>query len=160
MFIKFNLKRYFEEILAEHWLSISFTSIYSLYDAKIYHIIWVQISQRILTTFVGVVAFCYQHHTSVLMECHNSHKRSQSLFIKHRFEIRWWDYWFCIFLAHWNKGLGWHNGLGCLQIWLCYLQGPGLESHLWPVEFCTCRKVSPLNNQTPTLRSVPCAPIN
>ena len=33
------------------------------------------LSQRTLTMFVRVVALCYQHHT---MECHNSHKHSQS----------------------------------------------------------------------------------
>ena len=40
------------------------------------------------------------------------------------------------------------------------LQRPGFEFHLLPLKFFTCNKVSPFNNQTPTLRSVPCAPIN
>ena len=39
----------------------------------------------------------------------------------------------------------WCNGLACLQQWLCYLQGPGFESHLRQVEFFACNKVSPLN---------------
>ena len=54
----------------------------------------------------------------------------------------------------------WRNGLARLQQWLCYLQGPGFESHLLPVEFFACNKVSPLNNRAPTLISVPCASIN
>ena len=54
----------------------------------------------------------------------------------------------------------WRNGLVRLQQWPCYLQGPEFESHLLPVEFFACNKVSPLNNWTPTLTSVPCAPIN
>ena len=53
----------------------------------------------------------------------------------------------------------WRSGLARLQQWPCYLQGPGFESHLRPVEFFACKKVSPLNNRTPTLTSVPCAPI-
>ena len=52
----------------------------------------------------------------------------------------------------------WCNGLERLQQWSCYLQGPGFESHLRPVEFLSCNKVSPLSNQNPTLTSVPCAP--
>ena len=40
------------------------------------------------------------------------------------------------------------------------LTEPGFESYLRPVEFFSCNKVSPLNNRTPTLTSVPCAPIN
>ena len=47
-----------------------------------------------------------------------------------------------------------------LEQWPCYLQGPGFKSHLRPVDFFSCNKVSPLNNQTPTLRSMPFAPIN
>ena len=38
----------------------------------------------------------------------------------------------------------WCNGLARLQQELSY-QGPGFESHLCPVEFFTCNKVSPLN---------------
>ena len=36
----------------------------------------------------------------------------------------------------------WCNGLACLQQWSCYLQGPEFRSHLRPVEFFTCNKVS------------------
>ena len=43
----------------------------------------------------------------------------------------------------------WRNGLARLQYNPCYLQGPGFESHLWPVEFFICNKISPLNNRTP-----------
>ena len=53
----------------------------------------------------------------------------------------------------------WRNGLERLQQWQCYLQGPGFESHLRPVEFSACNNVSPLNNRIPMLTSVPCAPI-
>ena len=35
------------------------------------------LSQRTLTMFVGVVALRYQHHMFII-ECHNSHKHSQS----------------------------------------------------------------------------------
>ena len=35
----------------------------------------------------------------------------------------------------------WRNGLARLQQWLCYLQGPGLESLLRPVAFSACKKV-------------------
>ena len=59
-----------------------------------------------------------------------------------------------------NTRSRWRNGLARLQQWPCYLQGPGFESHLRPVEFFACNKVSPLNNRTLTLTSVPCAPIN
>ena len=52
----------------------------------------------------------------------------------------------------------WCNGLARLRQWPCYLQGPGLESHLWPVEFFTCNKVSPLNNRTSMLTYVSCVP--
>ena len=41
------------------------------------------------------------------------------------------------------------------QQWLRYQQGPGFESHLRPVEIFAYNKVSPLNNQTPALTSVP-----
>ena len=58
-----------------------------------------------------------------------------------------------------NQMTRWCNGLARLQQWLCYLQGPGFESHLRPVEFFSCNKVSPLNNRIPTPTSVPCAPI-
>ena len=54
----------------------------------------------------------------------------------------------------------WRNGLAREQQWLRYLQGPGFKSHLRPVEFFFCNKVSPLNNQTPTPTSEPCALIN
>ena len=40
----------------------------------------------------------------------------------------------------------WCNGLERLQQWSCYLQGPGFESHLRPVELLSCNKVSPLSN--------------
>ena len=53
----------------------------------------------------------------------------------------------------------WCNGLACLQQWPCYRQRPGFESHLRPVEFFACNKVSPLNNRIPALTSVLCAPI-
>ena len=43
-----------------------------------------------------------------------------------------------------------------LQQWPWFLQGPGFESHLWPVEFFVCINVSLLSNQTPRLVSVPC----
>ena len=56
------------------------------------------------------------------------------------------------------QGLGGAMILSLLQQWSCYLQGPGFESHLRPVEFLSCNKVSPLSNQNPTLTSVPCAP--
>ena len=49
----------------------------------------------------------------------------------------------------------WHNGSARWQQWPCYLHEPGFESHLWPVEFFTCNKVSPLNNWIPTLTFVP-----
>ena len=51
------------------------------------------------------------------------------------------------------------NGLARLQHWLCYLQGPGFESHLRPVDFFFCNKVSALNNWISTLTSEPCTPI-
>ena len=53
----------------------------------------------------------------------------------------------------------WRDGLDGLQQWPCHLKGPGFESPLRPVGFFACNKVSLLNNQTPTLRSVPCASI-
>ena len=34
-----------------------------------------------------------------------------------------------------NTRARWRNGLARLQQWLCYLQGPGFESHLRPVKF-------------------------
>ena len=43
----------------------------------------------------------------------------------------------------------WRNGLARLQQWLCYLQEPGFEPHLWPMEFFICNQVSPLTNQCP-----------
>ena len=58
-----------------------------------------------------------------------------------------------------NTRARWHTGLARLQQWLCYLQGPGFESHLRPVEFFACNKVSPLSKQIPMLASLPCAPI-
>ena len=54
----------------------------------------------------------------------------------------------------------WCNGLARLQHWPFYLQAPGFVSQLLPVEFFSCNKVSPLNDQTTTSRSVPCAAIN
>ena len=36
----------------------------------------------------------------------------------------------------------WRSGLARLQQWPCYLQGPRFESHLRPVEFFVCNKVS------------------
>ena len=54
----------------------------------------------------------------------------------------------------------WRNGLVRLQQSPCYLQGPGFESHLRPVEFFAYNKVSPLNYRTLMLTSVPCALIN
>ena len=35
------------------------------------------------------------------------------------------------------------------QQWRCSLQGPGFESHLLPVEFFSCKKVSPLPQSNP-----------
>ena len=52
----------------------------------------------------------------------------------------------------------WRNGLARLQQWQCYLQGPGFESHIRPVDFFACNKVSLLNSWMPTLTSMPCAP--
>ena len=49
-------------------------------------------------------------------------------------------------LSSCRKVARWGNGLACLQQWLCYLKGPGFESHLQPVEFFACNKVSPVNN--------------
>ena len=43
----------------------------------------------------------------------------------------------------------WRNGLERLQQWLCYLQGPEFESHLWPVEFFSCNKVYSLPQSNP-----------
>ena len=43
----------------------------------------------------------------------------------------------------------WRNGLARLHQWSRYLQGPGFESHLQPVDFFTCNKVSRLNNRAP-----------
>ena len=61
--------------------------------------------------------------------------------------------------SHFTTRARWGNGLAHLQQWLCCLHGPGFESHLRPVEFFPCNKVSPLNNRIPTLTSAPCAPI-
>ena len=74
---------------------------------------------------------------------------------------RWGMYqWYIIFMWYMiTIEQPWRNGLARLQQWLCYLQGPGFESHLRPVEFLACNKVSPLNNQIQTLASVSCAPI-
>ena len=52
----------------------------------------------------------------------------------------------------------WGNGLASLQQWLCYLQEPGFESHLRPVEFFSCNKVSPLNSQTPKAKTCAMCP--
>ena len=43
----------------------------------------------------------------------------------------------------------WRSGLARLQQWSCYQQGPWFESHLWPVEFFSCKKVSPLLQSNP-----------
>ena len=51
------------------------------------------------------------------------------------------------------------NRLNTSQQYLCYTQKQGFKAHLRPMEFLSYKKVSPLNNQTLTLRSVPCAPI-
>ena len=48
------------------------------------------------------------------------------------------------------------NGLQRLQQWPCYLQWPEFESQWRPVEFFACNKGSSLNNQTPSLKSMPC----
>ena len=53
---------------------------------------------------------------------------------------------FAIFLKSYSRG---RIGLVRLQQWLCYLQGPGFEFRLRPVEFFACNKVSPLNNRIP-----------
>ena len=38
---------------------------------------------------------------------------------------------FCdIYYKEFFKRARWRNGLACFQEWLCYLQGPGFESHL------------------------------
>ena len=50
--------------------------------------------------------------------------------------------------SHLALGLGWRHGLVHLQQWSRYLQGPGFESHLRPVDFFACNKVSPLNSLT------------
>ena len=47
-----------------------------------------------------------------------------------------------------RRGARWCSGLARWQQWLCYLRGPGFESHLRPVEFFVCNKVSPLNSNT------------
>ena len=46
----------------------------------------------------------------------------------------------------------WRNGLALLQHWPCYLQGLGFESHLGPVEFSACKKVSPLKKLKPNAK--------
>ena len=43
----------------------------------------------------------------------------------------------------------WCNGLARLHQRPCYLQGPGFKSHLRPVKFFTCNKVSPLSQSNP-----------
>ena len=48
------------------------------------------------------------------------------------------------------------NGLAYLQQWLCYLQGPGFESNLRPVEFFSCNKVK-CPNAKKTLNAKICA---
>ena len=53
----------------------------------------------------------------------------------------------------------WRNGLAHFQQRLCYLQGPGFESHLQPLEFFSCNNVSSLNNRIQKLTSASRAPI-
>ena len=54
-----------------------------------------------------------------------------------------------IFMYVCKNGSRWCNGLARWQQWLCYLQGPEFESHLRPVDFFSCNKVSPLTNSNP-----------
>ena len=48
-----------------------------------------------------------------------------------------------------TKRCRWRSGLARLQQWSYYLQGPRFKPHLWPVEFFSCKKVSPLPQSNP-----------
>ena len=52
----------------------------------------------------------------------------------------------------------WCSGLERLQQWPCYLQGPGFESHLRPVEFFSGNKVSPLKKSKYNANICPMCP--
>ena len=46
----------------------------------------------------------------------------------------------------------WRNGLARLQQWPCYLQRHEFESHLQPVDFSACKKVSPFEISNPNAK--------